>query len=204
MKYLKRLLVMMGVLATLLVASSVSPPTAGAQSVLPCPGGSNGWFWVSDDSMVNCSIQGNHIVMDLHYAGGVSVGAYEAWHPWNCYPQFDYSGSRLWLRFRSLTVVEGCNFNVHHRFYAGMGTYFEGDGFEGGPTTYYREMWFGKSTAANCVKPVEAPGLFIFRPRGIYGNGPAVKMNWGSMGARAQGGPCLNENGHFSTHIERV
>lgn len=73
------------------------PGVAGA-SPSPCPGigGNNGWFDAYGNGKhyaLNCSIDGNHIVIDAWDGGNYSQGVVDMWHRTDLAPIFGYDGS---------------------------------------------------------------------------------------------------------------
>lgn len=96
--------------ATLLGVTALdvaAPHVAGAQSILPCPGGWNGWFDSYDPqtnkySVVNCSIQGNHIVADSWVGNSYSQGVIDIWFDPSAQVTFtngSCAGSHCWPFF---------------------------------------------------------------------------------------------------------
>ncbi|MGE0729144.1 MAG: hypothetical protein AB7Q92_13935 [Acidimicrobiia bacterium] len=195
--------------ASLVALPAVTP--AGAQAIVPCPNGVNGWF-NSRQGAVNCTWQGNHIVVDYYSPGGAYYlqGVIDIWHPSACTPIF-YNNYFV-IQLVNTNSGEGCGVATYPYTYAPAGVavpwgthtwvysgpsyyykYFHTSGYAVNPFRRYILSTYCQGSTAN------QEGFVGTRPNGTNGSPYTVMPTVISAGA-----PCIGNGGDTFVMIDII
>lgn len=206
------LLAAVAILAGTVAVNAATPGTAGA-AITACSGMNNGWQSVTNgwfdtiNGAVNCTYDGNHVVVDLYGPGGAPNNAYfqgviDMWYPPQCFPVFEGSSSN-WFRIKLFDIYGGPCVEAETHGWSTVGL----------PSGYHTRNWFdsGVTTTIDLTAhpyycqgsgsfdPIE--GWATYRDRGTNNgiNGSAIMQVLSRN--YSEGGGCIKDRGHIEIMV---